>query len=220
MTYQNTEASEIMRPGGLTPKQQRFVDEYLIDLNATQAAIRSGYSEKTAAEQSSRLLSKAKIAEAVAARQAAIAGTLGVTQERIVSELAKIAFADIRKAVSWGRSPIDGTSENASPNGLGIYPVELVPSDKIDDDTAAAVSEVSLTQTGIKIKMHDKKSALVDLGKHLGMFKERVEHSGPNGSPLQIEHASELANLPAEERAVIRQMIIRRSNAANREEDA
>ncbi|UDL87756.1 terminase small subunit [Mesorhizobium sp. PAMC28654] len=218
MTYQNDEASEMMHPFGLTAKQQRFVDEYLIDLNGTQAAIRTGYSAKTAAEQASRLLANVRIAKAVAARQAAIAGTLGVTQERIVAELAKIAFADIRKAVSWGRSPIDATSENARSNGLGIYPVELVPSDKIDDDTAAAVSEVSLTQTGIKVKMHDKKSALVDLGKHLGMFK-RVEHSGPNGSPLQIEHAGELSKLSPEERAVIRQMVERRSSAANKVED-
>lgn len=168
----------------LTPKQARFVDEFMIDLNATQAAKRAGYSEFTADVQGPRLLGNVGVAAAIAARQAAIAQKLGVTQERIVAELAKIAFADIRKAVSWGRSPIDTTSENASPNGLGIYPVELVSSDKIDDDTAAAVSEVSLTQTGIKIKMHDKKSALVDLGKHLGMFKERIEHTGKDGAPL------------------------------------
>lgn len=162
----------------LSPRQDRFVAEYLIDLNATQAAIRAGYSKKTAQEQGSRLLSNAMVAEAIQRRQSRIAAKLEITQESVVAELAKIAFADIRKAVRWGRSPIDATSENASPNGLGIYPVELVPSEEIDDATAAAVSEVSLTQTGVKIKMHDKKSALVDLGKHLGMFKEQVEHSG------------------------------------------
>lgn len=168
----------------LTPKQARFVDEFMIDLNATQAAIRAGYSELTADVQGPRLLGNVGVAAAIAARQAAIAHKLGVTQERIVAELAKIAFADIRKAVRWGKSPTDTESENASPNGLGMFPVELIPSEKIDDDTAAAVSEVSLTQTGIKIKMHDKKSALVDLGKHLGMFKERIEHTGKDGAPL------------------------------------
>ncbi|RUV90257.1 terminase small subunit [Mesorhizobium sp. M1A.F.Ca.IN.020.06.1.1] len=168
----------------LTPKQALFVNEYLVDLNATAAAKRAGYSELTAQVQGSRLLSNVMVAQAIAARQAAIADRLGVTQEKIVAELAKIAFADIRKAVRWGKSPVDTKSENADPNGLGVYPVELVPSETIDDDTAAAVSEVSLTQTGIKIKMHDKKSALVDLGKHLGMFKERVEHTGKDGAPL------------------------------------
>ncbi|RUV27041.1 MULTISPECIES: hypothetical protein [unclassified Mesorhizobium] len=65
---------------------------------------------------------------------------LGVTQEKIVPNW--LAFADIRKAVRWGKSPIDTKSENPDPNGLGIYPVALVPSETIDDDTAAMVSEV------------------------------------------------------------------------------
>ncbi len=141
----------------LTPKQERFVAEYLIDLNATQAAIRAGYSEKTAQQQGSRLLLNVLVQEAIAKGREKTAAKLEITKERIVEELAKIAFADIRKAVRWGKSPIDTTSENASPNGLGIYPVELVPSEEIEDEIAAAVSEVSLTQTGIKIKMHDKR---------------------------------------------------------------
>ena len=103
-----------------------------------------------------------------------------VSVERVVRELSKIGFADIRKAVRWGRSPADKESENADPNGLGVYPVELIPSELIDDDTAGAVSEVSLTQTGIKIKMHDKRAALVDIGKHLGMFIDRSENVNIN----------------------------------------
>lgn len=171
----------------LTAKQERFVAEYLIDLNATQAAIRAGYSEKTATEQGSRLLTNVKVQEAIAEGQNKTAEKLEITKQRIVDELAKIAFADIRKAVRWGKSPIDTTSENASPNGLGIYPVELVPSEIIEDDIAAAVAEVSLTQTGVKIKMHDKKSALVDLAKMLGFMVEKHEHSGPDGAPIQTE---------------------------------
>lgn len=162
----------------LTDKQQRFVAEYLLDLNATQAAIRAGYSEKTAYSQGQRLLKNVEIARLVEKAQSKTADKLEVTKDMIVDELRKIAFADIRKAVRWGRSPVDTVSENASPNGLGIYPVELVPSEEIEDDIAAAVSEVSLTQTGVKIKMHDKKSALVDLAKMLGFMVEKVEHSG------------------------------------------
>ncbi|WP_332116057.1 terminase small subunit [Azorhizobium caulinodans] len=153
---------------GLTDKQARFVEEYMIDLNATQAAIRSGYSAKTAADIGRQLLRKTPVALAIAERQRALSEQTGVTAERIIEELAKIAFYDIRKAVRWGRAP----------DGEEAYPVELVPSEQIDDATAAAVAEVSLTQSGVKIKMHDKRAALVDLGKHLGMFKERVEHSG------------------------------------------
>lgn len=105
---------------------------------------------------------------------------LSITKERIAAELAKIGFADIRKAVRWGRSPIDTASENAAPTGLGIYPVELIPSELIDDDIAAAVAEVSLTQTGIKIKMYDKRAALVDLARMMGFMvdKQEVLHKG------------------------------------------
>lgn len=152
----------------LTAKQERFVAEYLIDLNATQAAIRAGYSEKTAEQQGHQLLKKTLVAAAIAEAQAKRQTRTEITQDRVLAELARIGFADIRKAVRWGRSPIDDESENASKNGLGIYPVELVGSDEIDDDTAAAITEVSLTAQGVKIKMADKKAALDTLLKHLG----------------------------------------------------
>lgn len=71
----------------MTPKQQRFVDEYLIDLNATQAAIRAGYSAKTAQEQGSRLLSNAMIKAAVAAGQQKTSDDLGITREWILQKL-------------------------------------------------------------------------------------------------------------------------------------
>lgn len=151
----------------LTAKQERFVAEYLIDLNATQAAIRAGYSENGANRQASQLLSNIDIQRAIERAKAKRDKRTEITQDRVVAELAKIGFADIRKAVAWGRSPVDQVSENADPNGLGVYPVELVPSDEIDDDTAAAVSEVSLTQTGVKVKMYDKRAALEALLKHV-----------------------------------------------------
>lgn len=171
----------------MTPKQERFIAEYLIDLNATQAAIRAGYSEKTSYSQGQRMLKNVEVQEALSTAQNKTATKLEITKERIVAELAKIAFADIRKAVRWGKSPIDTTSANADPNGLGVYPVELVPSATIEDDIAAAVSEVSLTQTGVKIKMHDKKSALVDLAKMLGFMVEKHEHTGKDGGAIEVK---------------------------------
>lgn len=78
----------------MTPKQERFVAEYLIDLNATQAAIRAGYSAKTAAEMGYENLSKPQIAEAVAAAQAKLADNAGVTQERVVGGLLREAEYD------------------------------------------------------------------------------------------------------------------------------
>lgn len=160
----------------LNEKQRRFVDEYLIDLNATQAATRAGYSAKTAGSQAFDLLKKPEIQEYMEERRADITRRTEITQDRVLSELAKIGFSDIRKAVNWGSDlqVVDKeTGEAAIANG-----VSLVDSANIDEDTAAAVAEISQTANGIKIKMHDKRAALVDIGRHLGMFKDRIEHSG------------------------------------------
>jgi phage terminase small subunit len=80
---------------GLTPKQERFVLEYLVDLNATQAAMRAGYSKKTAQEQSSRLLSNVMVSEAIAKGMQALAKQTGVTAERVIAELALVGFANM-----------------------------------------------------------------------------------------------------------------------------
>lgn len=182
----------------LTPKQKRFVQEYLIDLNATQAAIRSGYSEKTAGSIGQENLTKPEIAEAIAAGQSRRAERTEVTADRVLAELAKIGFSDIRKAVRWTGAVIEQVEpeevleEQAHGGALKrsrkpeMSAVELVSSDEVDDETAAAISEISQTTAGIRIKLHDKRAALVDMGRHLGMFKDKIEHSDPEGrNPFQ-----------------------------------
>lgn len=121
---------------------------------------------------------------------------LAITKERVLAELAKIGFSDIRKAIRWKSSLVE---EEDNPDGGDVLVVktivtnnvELISSDDIDDDTAGAIAEVSQNATGgIRIKMYDKKGALVDIGKHLGMFVEKHEHSGPDGGPIQTETRS------------------------------
>lgn len=168
----------------LNDKQRRFVEEYLIDLNGKQAAIRAGYSERTAEVQASRLLSNDKVAEAVAAGKKARSERTEITQDQVLREYARLGFADIRKAVAWGSVP------EINADGERIYPVELKASEDMDDDTAAAVSEVSLTAQGVKIKMYDKKAALDSIARHLGMFIDRTEHTGKDGGPIQTEDVS------------------------------
>ena len=156
----------------LTAKQQRFVDEYLIDLNATQAAIRVGYSKKTADQQASRLLTNVKVREYLAQRQADRANRTEITQDMVLKELAKIGFSDIRKIVRWGETQVrmvDG--EDDGPEDMVPYHgLALIDSAEVDDSTAAAIAEVSQSRDGLKVKLHDKKGALVDIGRHLGMF--------------------------------------------------
>lgn len=143
----------------MTPRQARFVDEYLIDLNATQAAMRAGYSKKTAEAQGSRLLRNVKVAGAISLAIEQRSQRTAVTADQVLEELRRVAFADIRSIVHWG------------PDG-----VRLVPADMVPDSAAAMISEVSQTSTGeLKVKMHSKLTALHDLGKHLGLFIDKSE---------------------------------------------
>lgn len=156
----------------LTAKQQRFVDEYLIDLNATQAAIRAGYSGKTARSISNENLTKPDIQAAIEKGMLARSGRVEITQDMVLRELAKIGFSDIRKVVRWGETRVrmvdgdDGEGEDLVP----YHGLALIDSTEIDDSTAGAIAEVSQTRDGLKVKLHDKKGALVDIGRHLGMF--------------------------------------------------
>ena len=89
------QATHTHQGGGLTPRQTRFVKEYLVDLNATQAAIRAGYSEKTAQTQSSRLLSNVMVAEAVEAGAATQHAQLDLTAEKVLTELLGVGYAEV-----------------------------------------------------------------------------------------------------------------------------
>lgn len=147
---------------GLTPKQRKFVSEYLVDLNATQSAIRAGFSQKTARAQGQRLLTNVDIANAIAAAQAKREKRTEITQDRVVQELARIAFGNIRSVMSWTASGM-----------------RLRNSDDLTEDEAAIVSEVRETTTkdggSRTLKTHDKLKALELLGKHLGMFEKKPE---------------------------------------------
>lgn len=149
----------------LTPKQQRFVEEYLVDLNATQAAVRAGYSAKTAHSIGDENLRKPEIKTALDAAMAARSDRTQVTADRVVRELAKIAFTDRRDLFDWG------------PTGVVVKASAELPA-----DVAAVVTEVSQTVTEaggtIRVKTADKVQALRLLGEHLGLFVEKVEHSG------------------------------------------
>ena len=169
--------------GKLTPKQEAFVQEYLIDLNATQAAIRAGYSEKTSSEMGYENLNKPQILDAIAEAKAERSARTEITQDMVLQELAKIGFSDIRNVAAWGSAPV------IEDDGAMTYPVELVNSSEIDDNTAAAISEVSLTAQGVKVKMIDKKGALDSIGRHLGMFIDKTEHSG--SFTVNLENDSE-----------------------------
>lgn len=157
----------------LSPQHQRFVEEYLVDLNGCQAAIRAGYSAKGARTQASYLLANPNIWSAVEAGMTARGQRTKITADRVLRELGKIAFSDIRNIATWTETG-----------------VAFVPSEEIDDMTAAAVQEVSekstyvagkkkdeegLVNVTMKVKMHDKVRALEMCARHLGMFKDDAD---------------------------------------------
>lgn len=145
----------------LTEKQQRFVDEYLIDLNGTQAAIRAGYSAKTANEQASRMLANVSIQQAVSEAMAERSKRTGVNQDRIILELAKIAFLKMTDVVdSEGR-----IKENASEDDLAC--IESIKYKHSDTETGSSTER--------EVKTASKLKAMELLGKHLGMWNDRLD---------------------------------------------
>lgn len=141
----------------LTPKQQRFVDEYLIDLNATQAAIRAGYSAKTANEQGSRLLANVKISDAVKGAQAARAEKTGITQDYVLKSV-----VDVMERCKQ------------------VSPVLDRRGDPVMVETAEGEMAPAYTFNAMGVL----KGAEL-LGKHLGMFKDGA-NSGDEAPPLSI----------------------------------
>ncbi len=142
----------------LTAKQQRFCDEYLIDLNATQAAIRAGYSAKTADQQGSRMLTNVKVQQEIAEKMAERSKRTGINQDRVLQEIAKLALVNIDDVVDLetGRVRKTATKEDlACIQSIKIKPTEF--------------------GTEREIKFYDKKGSLELAGKHLGMFKDKAE---------------------------------------------
>ncbi len=127
----------------------------------------------------------------------------GISIGRVLEELAKIGFSDIRKAVRWKSARI---TEEDNPDGGDVLVikttvnnlVEIIGSEDVDDETAAAIAEISQNDKGgLRIKLHDKRGALVDIGRHLGMFKDNLQVSGPNGGPVRFERIERVIVDPA-----------------------
>lgn len=153
--------------GKLTAKRQNFVREYRISLNATQAYKKAyGVSENVARRAGSRLLTMVDIRAELQKTQVKLAKKFDVTEESIMSELASIGYSNMRDYVDFG--PVGVTLKEMS---------------ELTDIQTAAIQEVSHNLDGegggsVKFKLYDKAKALVDMGKHIGMFKKDAEGSG------------------------------------------
>ena len=164
----------------LTPKQIRFVDEWLIDFNGKQAAIRAGYSAKTAEAAAARLLRNVKVQAEISRRQRDLQKRTEVTQDRVVKELARVAFADASDYVCVETLTYENGDGTVSP----IQVVSPKDTDTLSDDQRAAIASIKQGANGIEVKLCDKIKALELLGRHIGMFNDKISLSGADGGPL------------------------------------
>lgn len=186
----------------LTPKQQRFCDEYLIDLNATQAAIRAGYSEKTAYRTGADNLRKPQLEEYIAKRQKELSRSTEITQERVIKELALIAFsnnADYAHVIEKKmKAEVDGAlvdvlDEDGKP--VMYRTVEPVLTEELTEEQKRALAVIKKGRDGLEVKSCDKVKALELLGKHLGIFTDKIEAN------VNDTTRSELSELLAQRKA-------------------
>ena len=152
--------------GNLTDKQEKFCQEYLVDLNATQAAIRAGYSEATARSQGQRLLTNVDIQARISELNKSRLEATGISQKRVLEEYAKIAFFDIREIFDVDGGLINVKQLDAN-NAGAIASIKSSEEWGEDEDGNRVV-----TGTLKEVKVFDKIRALQDLGKHLGLFEK------------------------------------------------
>lgn len=166
----------------LSAKQQRFVEEYLIDLNATQAAIRAGYKEKYAHTNANKLLQNTTIQQYISERKADRVERTEITQDMVLKELANIAFSNAADYASviekQAMVDVEGNMipmYDADGNPVMYRTVEPVLTEDLTEEQKRALSVIKKGRDGFEIKPYDKVKALELLGKHLGMWTDKVE---------------------------------------------
>lgn len=159
----------------LTDKQKLFCHEYMVDLNATQAAIRAGYSPNTASVIGSENLSKPNIQEYIANLKNKKLEKVDISAERVLQELGKLAFYNVKQLYDDDGRPLSITD--------------------LDDNTAAAICGIDICTQGnqeigyaevTKIKLSDKKGALEQLGRYHKLFTDKIDVGGQQDNPLTI----------------------------------
>jgi phage terminase small subunit len=145
----------------LTEKRKRFAREYAVDLNATQAAIRAGYARNCANRTAYTLMHDPGVAAEVHRNMQAVSVKIDVTANKVLKELARIAFADLAAIVKIDHGR-----------------VRMIDTDALTIDQRSAIARIAETENGVKIDMHDKTKALELLGRYLALFTDKLEHSG------------------------------------------
>ena len=169
----------------LTEKQERFVEEYLVDLNATAAASRAGYKDPNIGRQ---LITKNNVSEAIQNAIKKRSTRTEITQDQVLKELARVAFAngtDFARVVVC-EEPVNVVDEEGELKQVikRIQRVEIIDTGKLDAEKRAAIAGIKEGKYGIEVNGYDKLKALELLGKHLGMFDARTPKTSESDSNL------------------------------------
>lgn len=172
----------------LTEKQERFVEEYLVDLNATAAASRAGYKDPNIGRQ---LITKNNVSEAIQNAIKKRSARTEITQDQVLKELARVAFAngtDFARVVVC-EEPVYVVDEEGELKQVikRIQRVEIFDTGKLDAEQRAAIAGIKEGKYGIEVNSYDKLKALELLGKHLGMFDTKT--------PQKLEAKSNLLEM-------------------------
>ncbi len=176
----------------MNAKQTLFVQEYLVDLNATQAYIRAGYSAKTANVCAAQLLTKPSIRAAVDAAMKQRSDRVGITADRVLEELAILGFSSVWHYI------INDAGNVELAEGAPDSAIRSVSSIKRKRRTIPRKDEESIVEVETEIRLWDKPATLRLAGQHLGLYKDKVEHSGEGGTAIQVNVTHEVVDPSAE----------------------
>jgi len=174
---------EVIQNDSLTDKQKAFCEEYIIDLNATQAAIRAGYSQESAENIGFENLRKPKIEKEIRRLKKARSKRTEITADRVLEELASVGYSKItdylevveKDVVVGYKKDASGQYDYEQPIVRTQKVVEIKETKEMDPDAIKAISEIKHGKHGISLKLYDKLKALDNIGRHLGMWNDKLE---------------------------------------------
>ena len=177
----------------LTPRQQMFCREYVIDLNATQAAIRAGYSAKTADVAGPRLLGNVRVAELIQTLMDKRSERVGITADAVLAEIAKMAFANMQDYTSVEGDSIRPNMSRVTRDQMAAIQEFTVDVRREKGSDGSVGDEIEK----LRFKLADKKASLELLGRHLKLFTDKVELTGKDGAAMQVISADMPADVAA-----------------------
>jgi phage terminase small subunit len=195
--------NEQLPRGRFTPMQRLFIEAYLVSKNITKAAIAAGCKERSAHAVGWKWFNKTEIRAEIDARLAASFDRYAVTSDRIIRELALIAFANIGDFIAV-------QADGSLVVDFGTATREQMASMKSIEIDERTIDGAALGARRIKISMSDKRQALMDLAKIARMLPaDRLEHSGSVEHVVRPEHTIDIEGMAPEEREQLRAILLK-----------